>query len=70
MWYYLTRLPWRDKDALPPVELKAAKLHANAVPEQRSGAPVYGWVETYEPLESAEIERYGLIEGDGDGKET
>lgn len=65
MWYYLTRMPGRDADAIPPVSIKASKAHVNGHREPRSGAIVYGWIEVLEPLDEATQRKYGLIEGDG-----
>lgn len=63
MWYYLTRQPGREPQSFPPVRVKAAKAHANAVTDPRSGATVYGWIEVEEPLDAAIVAEYGLIEG-------
>lgn len=65
-WYYITRMPGRDAKSFPPVKIKSAKAHLNAVREPRSGATVYGWIEVYEPLDEEMVREYGLIEGSGE----
>ena len=65
MWYYVTKLPWRDEDALPQVRFKAAHIHPESHAEPRSGTLVYGWIEPYEKLDAETVKRFGLIEGEG-----
>ena len=62
-WYYLTRNPWREADALPSVNTLGAKLHYNPVREPISGELVYGWIETAEELKPEMIKEYGLVPG-------